>query len=86
MLAPRQLHNIVHPFINSIYLKKEFGADTNVDTMDILVIEARRISATASQEERDAQLLSFLADLDLIKDQVESKAGKFNRVDIRYCQ
>jgi hypothetical protein len=85
MLAPRQIHNITHPFINSIYLKKEFGIDISTGSLDILVIEARRISTTASKEERDDLLLSFLADLDLIKDAVESKAGKFNRVDIKFC-
>lgn len=84
MLEPRQIHNIAHPFIDSIYLKKEFGADIHAGSLDILVIEAKRISTTASKEERDDLLLSFLADLDLIKDAVESKAGKFNRVDIRY--
>ncbi len=84
MLAPRQIHNIAHPFIDSIYLKKEFGTDARTGSLDILVIEAKRISTTASKEERDDLLLSFLADLDLIKDAVESKAGKFNRVDIRY--
>jgi len=85
MLEPRQLNNITHPFIDSIYLKKEFGADISAGSLDILVIEAKRISTTASKEERDGLLLSFLADLDLIKDAVESKAGKFNRVDIKYC-
>jgi hypothetical protein len=85
MLAPRQLHTITHPFIDSMYLKKEFGTDISTGSLDILVIEAKRISTTASKEERDDLLLSFLADLDLIKDAVESKAGKFNRVDIKYC-
>ena len=84
MLEPRQLHNIAHPFIDSMYLKKEFGMDAGNNSMDVLVIEAKRISKTASKEERDQLLLSFLADLDLIKDAVESRAGKFNRVDIRY--
>ena len=84
MLEPRHLHNIAHPFIDSIYLKKEFGMHTGDNGRDILVIEAKRSSKATSKEERDRQLLSFLADLDLIKDEVESKAGKFNRVDIRY--
>ena len=85
MLEPRQIHNITHPFIDSIYLKKEFGANIGAGSLDILVIEAKRISTTASKEERDDLLLSFLADLDLIKDAVESKAGKFSRIDIKYC-
>ena len=84
MLEPRQLHNIAHPFINSIYLKKEFDTDTWAKNLDILVIEARRLGKETTKEERNELLLSFLADLDLIKDEVESKAGKFSRIDIRY--
>ncbi len=85
MLEPRQLHNIAHPFIDSIYLKKEFGIDAREEGSDILVIEAKRMEKTASQKERSRLFLSFLEDLDLIRDQVESKAGKFNRMDIKYC-
>jgi hypothetical protein len=85
MFESRQLHNIAHPFIDSIYLKKEYGTDSWKNSKDILVIEAKRISITASKEQREQMLLSFLADLDLIKDEVESKAGKFSRIDIRYC-
>lgn len=84
MLEPRQINNIAHPFIDSLYIKKEYGANPLKGGMDVLVIEAKRISTTASKEERDDLLLSFLADLDLIKDEVESKAGKFGRIDIRY--
>jgi len=79
MLEPRQLHNITHPFIASIYMKKEF-TQGRADR-DVLVIEARGDGATAT--ERNQQLFSLLADLDLIRDEVEKKAGKFGRVDIR---
>ncbi len=82
MLNPRPIHNVSHPFIDSLYLKKEFVPGAQKEGNDILVIEARR---TPSKQKRDQLLLSFLADLDLIKDEVESKAGTFNRVDIRYC-
>ena len=83
MLEPRQLHNIAHPFIDSIYLKKEFDTNTWAEGPDVLVIEARRLGGLTSKKVRDELLLSLLADLDLIKDEVESKAGKFSRVDIR---
>jgi hypothetical protein len=81
MLALRQIHNVKHPFIDTIYLKKEFGKGAPKDGMDVLVIKPRHVN---KGQERNQMLLSFLADLDLIKDQVERKAGKFNRVDIRY--
>ena len=65
LLEPRPLHNISHPFIDSIYIKKEFDGG-------------------GSEDGRNRMFFSFLADLDLIRDEVESKAGKFSRVDIRY--
>ena len=80
MLEPRQLHNITHPFISSIYMKKEFDEKQRTGH-DVLVIEARGDGATAA--ERNRSLFSLLADLDLIRDEVEKKAGKFGRVDIR---
>jgi hypothetical protein len=76
MLEPRPLHGIAHPFIDSMYIKKEFDLRNRKRNKDILVIETKHKS--------NADLLSLLADIDLIKDGVESKAGKINRIDIRY--
>jgi hypothetical protein len=85
MLEPRQLYNFTHPFIDSIYLKKEFGPGAGKKGIDVLVIKAKDMSKAVSRQQRDSLLFSFLAELDLIKDRVERKAGKFKRVDIRYC-
>jgi hypothetical protein len=80
MLEPRPLNTIAHPFVDFTYIKKEFGGK---DWEDVLVIETRQ-SEKLPQKERERQFFSFLADLDLIKDQVERKAGKFDRIDIKY--
>ena len=85
MLEPRQLYNIFHPFIDSIYLKKEFSSGAREKGTDILVIEAKRAGKTVPGRVRNHLLLSFLADLDLIRDEVERKVGKFSRIDIRCC-
>jgi hypothetical protein len=82
-LDPRPLRNISHPFIDSIYLKKEFCAREGEKGKDILVIHGKRNGDHKTKREQESSLLSFLADLDLIKDEVEKKAGKFSRIDIR---
>jgi len=80
MLEPRHLHNIAHPLIDSIYLKKEFDAETGDETgRDVLVICTKRGLHLPEGEVKS----SFLADIDLIKDEVERKAGPFTRIDIR---
>ena len=81
LLEPKQLHNIFHPFINSMYIKKEFSAGAEKKVADILVIDAN-LDGTAPRE-RKQRLFSFLADLDLLRDRVEQKVGKINRIDIR---
>lgn len=76
LLEPRPLHNVIHPYIESIYIRKEFGADPWQRGKDVLIIEARN-------DGRKDALTSLLSDLDLIRDEVERKAGKFSRIDIR---
>lgn len=82
MLEPKQLHNIAHPLIEEIYLKREFGKGGRPKENDVLVIQTRR-GIHMPDRGGEHLLLSFLADLDLIRDEVESKAGKFSRIDIR---
>lgn len=81
---PRILHNIVHPFIDSIYLKEEYDLKEPNKVNSILVIDAKRHFHAGTKRERHRLFLSFLADLDLLKDEVERKAGKFKRIDIRF--
>ena len=84
MFERRQLYNVIHPFIDSIYLKKEFNNDAGEKTKNVLVIETKRDGRKVTMENRNKKLLSFLADLDLIKDAVEKSVGKFDRLDIKY--
>lgn len=79
MLEPRHLHNIAHPLIDSIYLKKEYDSATGKIGDDILVICTKRGLHLSTGEIKS----SFLADIDLIRDEVERKAGHFARIDIR---
>lgn len=84
MQEHRPLYNISHPFIDSMYLKKEFSADGNGAAKDILVIETKCTSDIPTKREREDIFFSLLGDLSSIKAAVEKKAGKFNRIDIRY--
>ena len=84
MFECRQLYSISHPFIDSMYIEKEFDINVGKKGKDILVIETKHNSRKVSKKNRQRQLLSFLADLDLIKTAVEKKAGKFDRIDIKY--
>ena len=59
---------------------KEFDAETGDETgRDVLVICTKRGLHLPEGEVKS----SFLADIDLIKDEVERKAGPFTRIDIR---
>lgn len=80
MHQPEPIYSITHPLIDAIYLKKEF---VGKQAQDVLVIEVRSTGIVTAPNYTDP-LIAVLMDIDLIKEAVEKKARKFDRLDIKY--
>jgi hypothetical protein len=85
MLEPHMLNTISHPLIDSIYLKKEFNPRIRRDAGEGVLVIRTRLDGTIEKQDREDLFLHFLADLSEIKEKVEREAGKFSRIDIKYC-
>lgn len=81
MNVPQRITGITHPYVHSIYLKKDFG--TKERKQDVLVIETIRAKAQADGDSFDSYLIDILTDLKDLKEQAEEQIGHFDRVDIR---
>lgn len=78
----RTVSGISHPLVADMYVKSGFGSDHQ----DVLVIETYKHETKDSEADRDAfdpYLADLLVDLESLKNQVESKFGHLDRVDIR---
>ena len=81
MLAvPQNLKDISHPLVASMYMEKD---KRRQNTEDVLVIEAAFPETESNSDAYDSYLMDLLLDLESLKDQAESRVGKFDRVDIR---
>lgn len=75
------LNAIRHPLISSLYMKKDFNARS--EAKDVLVIETRFPNGKADRKSFETCLMDLLGDLEGLKNQVERRVGRFDRVDIK---
>ncbi|HEY8189272.1 MAG TPA: hypothetical protein VIF12_01200 [Micavibrio sp.] len=77
-----QIKAIMHPYISSMYLKKDFGNSKAGE--DVLVIDTEFPSEEeGTHKSFDSYLVDLLIDLEELKNQAEREVGRFDRVDIR---
>jgi hypothetical protein len=76
------IKTITHPYISSMYLKKDFANHHAGE--DVLVIDAEFPSEEeGTHKSFDSYLIDLLIDLEELKNQAEREVGRFDRVDIR---
>lgn len=77
----RNLNNISHPLVASMYMKRDFLQDGY--TEDVLVIETVFAQDEETGDNFDSYLIDLLTDLEDLKNKVENSVGSFDRIDIR---
>lgn len=78
-----EIKHVSNPLVEMMYLKKEFNERGEESGENILVVKLKQGLRLGTAKERQEGLNDFLANLDLIRDEIERKAGKFKRVDIQ---
>lgn len=80
LLDPKEFKHISHPMVESVYMKSDLtvAGDNNV-----MVVKFKTASQRATPQEREGILIDFLSNLDLIRDEIEQKTGKFERIDLQ---
>lgn len=80
LLDPKEFKHISHPMVESVYMKSDrhVAGDNNV-----MVVQFKTASQMATPHERQDMIIDFLSNLDLIRDEIEQKSGKFERIDLQ---
>ncbi len=83
LLVPHAVHAISHPLVADFYIKQEYSRENPFVSKDVLVIEANFSKQALNHREYRALMAELFLDLPQIKQQVESKLGAIDRVDIK---
>lgn len=78
---PRKVTGISHPLIADMFLKKDYRNGRRAE--DVLVIEAHKHRPSTEHDAFDTYLIDLLTELPDLKNEVERRVGKFDRIDIR---
>lgn len=80
LLDPKEIKHISHPMVESVYMKSDLDFPGN---NNVMVVQFKAASQMATPQERESMLNDFLSNLDLIRDEIEQKSGKFERIDLQ---
>jgi hypothetical protein len=78
-----EIKHVSNPLVEMMYLKREFNEKGEDSGENILVVKLKSGLHLGTVKERQEGLNNFLANLDLLRDEIERKAGKFKRIDIQ---
>lgn len=81
-LAPKMINTVKHPFISAAYIREDFSGSAK-KPVKVLVIDSVASSAFKNKKDRESAYNDFLANLDIISNDVERHAGSFDHIDIR---